>query len=1043
MRGILLFITLLITIESSGQNIITGSVKDRNDLPVSHASIAVKNQARGTYSDDQGSFSLELSTKDTVVVSSVGYEKKEIPVGNSAFLLIVVSPLSQSLSQLVVVGYGTQKKVNLTGAVATVGSEVFENRPVSKISDALEGVVPNLNITTTTRGGELGNDRNWNIRGATTLSSGGSPLILVDNVPMDVMDVNPNDIESVTVMKDAASSAIYGSRAAYGVILITTKSGKKDDAVKLNYSTNYSWNSPIILPHMASSVDFAKAWNYAYENSGRSAAFNTQQLELIKQYISDPVNTPPNQHYPDNNAKWNRWGAYTLSNANVDWFPVWFKKNALHQKHNLSITGGSRNTSYYLSSGYINEDGILNFGGDGYKSYNINATIKTDVTDWLRFKLNTKYAHRDRNYPNTHQESSNSKGSIYYNLARMWPTMPVYDPNGHIYDRNQILPLLNGGQKDTWNDYWMTLSGELEPIKNWKITMDYSWNNDNYKYSKHEPTIYGYNVDNTTFILTGDPNSIAEQYSNTTYHSVNAFSSYEKNISYNYFKILVGYQEELQNFSSLSGSNTNLITDEVPSISASTGSNPQIGDAISHWSTQGIFGRLNYNYKEKYLGEINFRYDGSSRFEEGKRWGLFPSLSLGYRISEEPFWQKVKSVISDFKLRGSFGKLGNSDVPNYLYISVIPVRTNLPYYLDDGRPNYALSPGLISSDLTWETSSTIDGGIDAELFGRLGINFDWYRRTTSGMFGPSEALPAVIGTAVPQSNNATLETNGFELSLHWTGKIRRRVNYDLTFLLSNSDARVIKYNNPTKILTTYYEGEKLGQIWGYTSLGLFNSDEEANEWTKKVNQNYLYSNWGAGDMRYKDINKDGKIDIGDNTAETPGDRSVIGNSTPRFAFGFKAAFYWQRITFSMFWQGIAKRDLALDGNMFYGFNGDEWSSSVLLQHLNYWTPDNKNAYYPKPYMSHEEFKNTQTQTMYLQNGAYMRLKSVHLGYDIPDEILNKVHLNRMNFYLSGENLITITKLAKMFDPEGIDGDKGDGNIYPITKAFSIGANITF
>jgi len=1041
--GILFLAAVLIANAATAQTMIKGTVKDENGLEIPHATIYVKNDTRGAYTDEKGSFSINLSPNDTLVVSSVGYQRKEIRVGNEPFLHIVLHSLAKNLNQLVVVGYGSQKKVNLTGAVASVGSEVFEDRPIASVSEALEGVVPNLNITTTSRGGELGNDRNWNIRGATTLSSGGAPLILVDNVPMDIMDVNPNDIKSVTVLKDAASSAIYGSRAAYGVILITTKNGRNDQKVSLRYSTNYSFSSPATLPHMASSIDFAKAWNYAYENSGRPPAFNDQQLGLIEQYMADPSSTPPNQRYPANDAKWNRWGAYTLSNANVDWFPVWFKKNALQQSHNLNISGGSNKTSYYLSGGYINQEGIMNFGDDNYKRYNINATVQTDVTDWLRFKLNTKYTNRERDYPNTQQESSNSKGSIYYNLARMWPTMPVYDPNGHFYDRNQILPLLEGGTKDTWNNYWVTLSGELEPVKDWTISIDYSWNNDNYKNFNHEPTIYGYNVDNTTFILTGNPNSISEQYSNTRYHTTNIYTSYEKTISHNYFKVMLGYQEELQNYSSLSGSTTDLITDEVPSISTSTGTNPQIDDEISHWSTQGFFGRLNYNFKEKYLAEINFRYDGSSRFEQGSRWGLFPSLSAGYRVSEEPFWENIKGIVNDFKLRGSFGTLGNSEVPNYLYVSVIPVQTNLPYYIDNGRPNYASTPGLISADLTWETSSTIDGGFDAQLFDKLAVTFDWYQRTTSRMFGPSEALPAVIGTTIPMSNNATLKTKGFELSLTWRDEIDNHFNYDVTFLLSNNTATVTRYNNPTKTLSTYYEGENLGEIWGYTSMGLFGSDKEAGEWIQKVDQSYLYSNWGAGDMRYKDINGDGKIDIGNNTADNPGDRSIIGNSTPHFAFGLKAGFNWRNITFSMFWQGVAKRDLALDGNMFYGFNGDEWSSSVLVQHLDYWRPDNTNAYYPKPYMSKEVFKNTQTQTKYLQNGAYMRLKNIQLGYNIPESIVQKIHLSKMNFYLSGENLVTVTKLAKMFDPEGIDGDRGDGNIYPITKAFSIGANITF
>lgn len=1027
------------------EEIISGSVTSADGESVPGVNVILKGTTIGTVTDAGGAYTLALpDLTGTLVFSFIGLVSQEVPISGRTVIDVVMESDVQTLNEVVVVGYGTQKKVNLTGAVSTVSSEVFENRPVSSISQALQGVLPNLNITTNTRGGELGNDRDWNIRGTTSLS-GGQPYILVDNVPMDIMDVNPNDIESVTILKDAASSAIYGSRAAYGVILITTKKGEKNKKIKLNYSNNYSWSSPTLLPEMASSIDFARAWNYAYENSGKPPAFTDEQIGLIEQYIADPVNTPPLQRYPANHAKWNRWGAYTLSNGNVDWFPVWFKKNALNKRHDLSIRGGSEKTTYYVSGGFLDQEGLLNFGEDTYRSYNVNANFESDITDWFKFKFNTKLTQRDRKYPNTKQEATNSKGAIYDNISRMWPTMPVYDENGHYYDRNQILPLLEGGSTDTWNNNWITLGGEINPLKGWTVFFDYNWNNRNYKLVNHQPTIYGYNVDETTFILAGNPNSIAETFSNTIYNNTNIYSSYEKSIGANYFKIMAGYQAEQQKYSALSGSRNNLITDAVPSISTATSTTPSLDDEISHWATQGFFGRLNYNYKEKYLAEINARYDGSSRFEDGKRWGFFPSVSLGYRLSEETFWDGIKDVVNDFKIRGSFGELGNQNVPNYLYISAIPVRTNLPYYIGTGRPLYTSAPGLVSADLTWETSSTLDFGVDAELLdNKLSMNFDWYKRTTSNMFGPSEALPSVIGASIPNKNNASLETKGFELSLNWRDNLRNSdFNYDFTVILSDYSSTVTEYNNPTHIRTTYYEGQNIGEIWGYTTGGLFSTVEEANAATASVSQSYLYSSWGAGDMRYVDLNGDGKIDIGKNTVDEPGDMSIIGNSTPRYAFGVKAGFDWKGFNFSMFWQGIAKRDLALTANMFYGFNGDEWGSSVLVQHLDYWTPENTDAYYPKPYMSGEHHKNTKTQTGYLQNGAYTRLKNVQLGYTIPQSITSKLHLERVNFYVSGENLITLTKLPEMFDPEGINGDNGNGEIYPLSKTISVGTSITF
>lgn len=311
------------------------------------------------------------------------------------------------------------------------------------------------------------------------------------------------------------------------------------------------------------------------------------------------------------------------------------------------------------------------------------------------------------------------------------------------------------------------------------------------------------------------------------------------------------------------------------------------------------------------------------------------------------------------------------------------------------------------------------------------------------MFGPAEALPAVIGADIPNKNNASLETKGLELALNWRDRINEKVKYDVTLTLSDYTSTVTKYRNPTGILTTYREGQEIGEIWGYTSGSLFSTDEEAVQRTGLVSQSYLHSNWRAGDMQYEDLNGDGKIDIGSNTVDDPGDRSIIGNSTPRYAFGLRAGLDWKGFNFSMFWQGIAKRDLALGGNMFYGFNGDEWNSSVFTQHLDYWTPDNTGAYYPRPYMSSEHRKNTQTQTGYLLNGAYARLKNIQLGYTVPGAITRKVSLERVTVYISGENLLTVTKLPGMFDPEGISGDTGPGEIYPISKAFSIGINVTF
>lgn len=1024
---------------------LSGKVTDASGATLPGVSVVLKGTTLGVITDNNGFYSIaNVPENASLVFTFVGMKSQEVKVGNQTTINIKLLDESVGVDEVVVVGYGTQKKINLTGSVGVITNKALENRPLSDVSQALQGTVANLNVSTTARGGELGENRSWNIRGMGSLS-GGQPYILVDNVPMNMQDVNPNDIESVSVLKDAASSAIYGARAAFGVVLITTKKGSKNKEIKMDYSSNFSFNSPVSLPHMANSTDFATMWNTAYTNAGRVPYFNATQLDLIKKWAADPNSVPSNQRYPTTSASYMKWGANNYANGNTDWPSVWYKNNALSQTHNISIYGGTNKTSFYVSGGYNDQDGLLAWGNDNLKKFNLNVRLETEVTNWFKFKWDSKYSVRERQFPNLNFESNNGKGYLYTLISTCWPTTPVYDPNGHLFARNQLMGMLQGGTKDSWNTSWNTLGGEFTMSKGWKAFIDYSFNSESYKYFNHQPTIYGYLVDNTTYVAYGNPNKVSEQFSINKYHTVNAYSTYEKTLGSHNLKALVGYQEELTNYSSLSGSNSNLITDAIPSISTSTNPVPSVSDAISHWATQSYFGRLNYNFKEKFMVEANIRFDGTSRFQEGKRWGGFPSASVGYRISEEPFWKNIKSKVNDFKIRGSYGKLGNQDVANYLYLSTIPMGTNLPYFINAGRPNYTQAPGLISSGLTWETSATLDFGLDAAfLNNRLNLNFDWYNRTTTNMFGPAEALPSVIGTSVPRKNNAELETKGFELNLSWRDKLSNGLSYDLTFILSDNLTKVTSYNNPTKILSTYYEGQKLGEIWGYTSGGLFATDAEAAASTASVSQSYLYSRWQAGDMKYIDLNKDGKINIGDNTLTNPGDLSVIGNSTPRFAYGIKGGVNWKGFDFSMFWQGVGKRDLAFGGNQMFGIQNDEWNSSAFVQHLDYWTPENTGAYYPKPYMSTEHNKNIQTQTRYLLDGSYIRLKNIQLGYTIPAGILKKIRISKINLYVSGENLLTYSKLPKQFDPEVSIGDWGiAGRTYPMTKSISFGTKITF
>ena len=458
----------------------------------------------------------------------------------------------------------------------------------------------------------------------------------------------------------------------------------------------------------------------------------------------------------------------------------------------------------------------------------------------------------------------------------------------------------------------------------------------------------------------------------------------------------------------------------------------------------GTFIRANYNYKEKYLIEFNARYDGSSKFQRGDRFGFFPSVSVGYNIARENFWT-IEHIVNSLKLRASYGSLGNQNVGDYLYLSTVNVGNNYGYLIDGVRPNYLDAPGLVSRNLTWETVSTIDVGVDASfLSNQLNLSFDWYRRTTTDMFGPANALPAVLGASVPQENNADLRTSGFELNLGWRDQIGKDFSYNVNLVLSDYVSKVTTYNNPTKILSTYYEGQTIGEIWGYKTAGIIQSEEQL----KKIpDQSYIYGNWTIGDVEYKDLNNDGKIDKGKNTKDDHGDLAVIGNTTPRFSYGISLGAQWKGFDLNIFLQGVGKRDFCPptggnSGVFFWGFTGG-FGSNMYEETSDFWTPENSGAYYPKPYNSSEVYKNQQAQTRYLQNAAYLRLKNFQLGYTIPQIIMSKIGLERIRMFISGENLFTITSLQKNFDPELLNGSWGAGKVYPLSKTFSFGFNVDF
>jgi TonB-linked SusC/RagA family outer membrane protein len=1029
---------------------VTGKVTDEQGEVVAGATVTVKGTNRSVSTDENGVFVLkQIDDKATLTISGVNIAPYEIKLEGKTNISITVTKTISELNEAVVVGFGTQKKLNLTGAVSQVSGEVLEDRPVTNVGQALQGLIPNLNLTTTGEPGGPGQNASFNIRGNTN-TSGAGPLFIVDGMPIDqINDLNPADIESISVLKDAAASAIYGARGPYGVVIVTTKRGKKGEKAKVTYNNMFGMSTYTRLPKMADSYEFAQAFNIASINSGQGAPFSDEIIAQIKANVEKPGSFPVTAQDPSDPTKY--LYASPLNTDNVDWFQAYFRKWAFNQKHDISLSGGSQNTSYYLGVGFLDQEGQLKNADEVFQRYNLTGNIRTEPTKWLRVELKTRYAKRMRDIPYAY---AGQMGNWIHMATTRHPNWADINPDGH-YSHSSNLEFLANGGRDKSNEDDITLIGsfEIEPIKNWKTNLDYSYNNQFTKRQYHGAYVYAWDLNGGKYNIGPSLNEAGGFMISDLYQSLNFYSSYEKNIGKHYAKIMIGHQRETYNGYSLSGARLDLITDEIPSISTATGQ--QItGDGYPRWATMGTFGRFNYNYDEKYLLEVNARYDGTSKFPNGNRFGLFPSVSAGYNLARENYWGSLRRAISEFKIRASYGSLGNQNIGNYLYLSTLPILTNINYILNNIRPNALQAPGLVSPDFTWETARTFNIGLDAALLrNRMTVSFDWYVRNTLDMLGPASVLPATLGTGVPLQNNADLKTRGFELTFNWRDRIGNNFSYNASLVLADYKSTIEKYYNPTKLLPAsnvqfpggYYPGMTMGDIWGYETVGLIQSDRDIQT---MPDQSFIFGKWSPGDVLYRDLNGDGKVNIGKNTLDDHGDLKVIGNNTPRYSFGINAGFNWKGFDFSMFWQGIAKRDFWLgrsegnnSGSLFWGFVPG-FGNNVYKTTTDFWTPENTDAFWPSPYLSSEMAKNHKVQSRYLSNAAYMRLKNIQLGYDLT-HVFKRSGITRLRVFASAENLITITKLNKNYDPEVIMGDWGSGKIYPLLKTVSAGVNLTF
>ncbi|MNG81264.1 TonB-dependent Receptor Plug Domain protein [compost metagenome] len=1049
---------LLLSLQQTYAQSITvrGRVTENNR---SLAGVTVKNigSTVQTQTDTQGKYTLSAATVTALEFTFLGYAKqrfefsqlKQISQGNYELNVQLDASEGDVLDEVVVVGFGSQKKTNLTGSVAVVDAKQLENRPVRNAIQALQGLAPGLNISQNS--GTMETNPSINIRGTGTIgTSSSAPLILIDGSEGSLAALNPQDIESVSVLKDAGAASIYGSRAAFGVILVTTKSGKAG-RTSVNYNNSFRMNAPTLMPKMMDSYTFAQYFNQAEVNAGGSPHFSAEHLQRILDYQNGSLK---NSTIVDPNNKLYWAEGYAYGNDNNDWFDVMYRDQAFAQEHNLSLNGGTEKTTYYLSGNFMKQQGLMAFNTDHYDRYSVAAKINSKVSDIFQVNYNARLVREDYDRP------AALTNSFYDDLGRQgWPTLPLYDPNGYLFSSpSPALAMKEGGQDKSSKDYiYQQLQLILEPIKGWRTTGNFNYRTTTQFRHWDSQRLYNHDVNGDPYLYKNSSN-VYEFGLKENYYNINIFSDYDKSWGDHHFKVMVGGQIEHTAYRNLGVQRDGIIIPDQPVLNLTSGTDingkavvPSVSGEYQKWATAGFFGRLNYNYAEKYLLEANLRYDGSSRFRSDSRWGWFPSVSAGWNIAKENFLKDSAPFINMLKLRASYGELGNqnTDVWYPTYVTQPTGTANGAWLINNARPNSASAPGLVSALLTWESINTKNLGVDfAFLNSRLSGSFEVFERKTFNMVGPAPQLPNTLGTTVPQTNNTDLKTKGFEATLGWNDRTASGFAYGAKFLLSDYTTTVTRYPNAIGSLSNYREGQKLGEIWGYQTLGIAKTEEQMSQHLASLpngGQNALGTQWGAGDIMYADLNGDGKIDGGSNTEADPGDRRVIGNSTPRYSFGLNLNADYKNFDFSIFMQGVMKRDYWQGGYYFWGATSKWWSTG-LVDHLDYFrTADNPlgenlEAYYARPVFGTS--KNQQTQTRFLQNAAYIRIKNIQLGYTLPKETTKRFGVERLRVYVSGENIWTGSSVAGMFDPETIDGGS-NGTVYPLTKVWSAGLSVTF
>lgn len=1048
------------------------------------AGILVKGTTNGQITGADGTTTLTNVAPDAVlVVTFVGYQTVEVPVKGRANVSVTLED-SLTLDEIVVVGYGTQKKANLTGAVDQVGSETFEGRSNANLTQMLQGQIPNLNLKF--KDGRPNSSPSYNIRGTTSIGQGGSALILIDGVEGDPSLLNPNDIESVSVLKDAASSAIYGSRAPYGVVLITTKTARQGKPT-VSYQANLTFEQPTTIPDYVSNGytwadHFYKAY-YNYNLSNPSGINKTMEFSTAWLAEYQRRNETGNYEVLVSDGSIGTAGRWLYFIEGEDYIGKLYRNHMTSQTHNISVSGSDDKFDYYVSGRYYGNNGIFDtdVNPESYKILNGRMKMGYKVTPWLRISNNTDISWTKYVMPQTYSEGN---GNIWRNIAdEGHPCSPIWNPDGTlshsaVYSVGDYLyghsnrGYINRQVKTTFAAQAKFIDDRL------RLNADFTYRNKDFNTTVKKVKSEFSRYEGTTETISGTQSYLSETIRNYEYLATNEYVEFEDTFAgKHYFKALLGYNYEQETYKNTYSYNDDLLTPDVTNINLAMGiDNRSITGDYYRWRTVGAFARINYAFADRYLIEVNGRYDGSSKFPQRQRWAFFPSVSVGWRLTEEPWFKVSKDALSNIKFRASFGALGNSNVGNYAYDETFSFDNGR--IINGAKVRYTSAPAPIPESLTWETAQTLDFGLDMSfLKGRLSFTGDYYIRKTLDMYTVGPTLPDVFGASSPKGNYAEMTTRGYEMTIRWNDSFNlagKPFNYGLKASLVDYKSIIDKFNNRKKELSTaayntnYYAGMVVGEIWGFVSNGLWQNQDEidaAEAGALAAGQKYynplmqtsktykLY----PGDIKFEDLNGNGYIDRGQNTVDDPGDRKIIGNSEPRYIYSFGIDLEWNNIFLSAFFQGVGKQDWypSNEASVIWGQYNRPYAQMPKWHLNNYWTEDNPDAYLPRYAGYYAPFyKGTNNaNTRYLMDVSYIRLKNLQVGYTLPSKWTDAIRMKKVSIFFSGENLWTwspmykytrdIDVTANIYGTDSVLSSTGDGFNYPTLRSYSLGLNITF